>query len=110
MLEQWLHTSMQVLPPSADRSFQLYVSGRALLAQGKTNEAIMALVESAEQDPSYLHPLFELAKIYIRSGLTDSAEVIVSQLRRANEGNAHPRDREINQLSAAIEAMKDAPR
>jgi tetratricopeptide (TPR) repeat protein len=107
-MEQWARTLIRVLRPSVDRSLFNFMLGRALRVQGKTNEAILALVESVHQDRKYLHPLFELAAIYMDLGEIDAAEKILAHLRHVNSTNSYPRNREIEQLANRILALKKA--
>jgi tetratricopeptide (TPR) repeat protein len=105
-MEQWAGTLIRVLPPKADRSIFNFMLGRALRSQGKMNEAIKALVASAQQDKQYLHPLFELAAIYMGLGQIDAAETILAHMREVNSRSAYPRDREIEKLANRILALK----
>lgn len=104
-MERWLRTII-TSHPSVDVSFYYNLLGRTLFARGKANEAIDAFRRSYELDPKYLHPLFELASAYIRLGQIDSASQVLDELRRANKNNLHPRNREIEELTQKIEALR----
>lgn len=106
-MEQWLRFSIEN-KTIGDRSFAYYLLGRTLAAQGRTDEAVDALYRSYQMDPIYLHPLFELANLYIDTGNTEKAAHVLSKLRKANQANPHPRDREIELVAQAIESMKRA--
>lgn len=105
-MEQWARTLIKVLRPTADRSIFNFMLGRALRSQGKMNEAILALVNAVQQDNKYLHPLFELAAIYMDLGQIDAAETILAHMREVNSRSAYPRDREIEKLANRILALK----
>jgi len=105
-MEQWTHTLIRVLRPTIDRSIFNFMMGRALRSQGKMNEAIRALADSVQQDKKYLHPLFELAAIYMELGEIDAAEKILAHLRQVNSTSSYPRNREIDQLADKILALR----
>ncbi len=106
-MEQWLRMSIESRA-IRDRSFAYYLLGRTLLAQGKTDEAVDAFYRSYQMDPIYLHPLFELTNLYIGLGQTEKAALVLSELRKANRTNPHPRDREIETVARTIESMRKA--
>lgn len=107
-MEQWLRFSIES-KKIGDASFAYYLLGQTLAAQGRTDEAVDALYRSYQIDPIYLHPLFELANLYIELGDMEKASQVLSELRKANRANPHPRDREIELVARAIESMKSAP-
>jgi tetratricopeptide (TPR) repeat protein len=103
MMEQWLKTIME--RPGAryiDRSYYYYLLGRTLIGQGKINEAVDAYRNSYELDPNYINPLVELADMYIQLGRLDYAQVIISEIQRANTRVPHPKTRELEQLESAM--------
>ncbi len=108
-MEQWLRFSIEI-KALRDPSFAYYLLGRTLAAQGRNDEAVDAFYRSYQTDPIYLHPLFELANLYISLGQTEKAAQVLSELRKANQANPHPRDREIETVARAIESMKNAAR
>jgi tetratricopeptide (TPR) repeat protein len=106
-MEQWLRLSIESRA-IRDQSYVYYLLGRTLLAQGRIDEAVDAFYRSYQMDPIYLHPLFELTNIYIDLGETEKAAQVLSELRRANRTNPHPRDREIEMVARKIESMRNA--
>ncbi len=105
-MEQWLRVSIETRA-IRDRSFAYYLLGQTLLAQGRTEEAIDAFYRSYQMDPIYLHPLFELANLYIGLGETEKAAQVLSELRKANRTNPYPRDHDIEMVAQAIEFLRN---
>lgn len=105
-LKAWLVTLIDNLPASADRSYLYYLLGHALLAQGEILDGINTLERAYRADPSYLHPLFKLADVFLQLGQTENVELVLNRIREANKNNLHPRDKEIGELAAALEALK----
>lgn len=106
-MEKWL-TTIIASRPNGDNSFYYNLLGRTYLGQGRYAEAIDSFKRSFADDPNYLHPLFELANLYIKLGRINDAVQILQQLRQANENNLHPRDREIEMLALTINSKRDA--
>lgn len=105
-LEQWLRVILDRKRLQGDRSYYYYALGLSLVSQNRIEEAIKAFERSYQIDPLYLHPLFALADIYVQRKQTAEAERVLAQLRIANQGNPHPRDREISLVAADIEKLK----
>ncbi len=105
-LETWLRTLIDEGSAKVDRSFYYYLLGRALLAQGKTLDALNALERSSQYDPRYLHPLFLLAAVYIELGQAEKAELMLERIRTVNARTPHPRHKEAAQLAVIIEELK----
>lgn len=101
-MEQW----MRILTKEYKYSTYQFMLGRALRMQGKDKEAIEALEDSHKKDPIYLHPLFELAGLYLSRGRPDKAREVLAKLEQANINNPHPRDREIQRLSKRIKQLE----
>lgn len=106
-MEQWLRFSIEA-KAVRDLSFAYHLLGQTLVAQGRNDEAVDAFYRSYQMDPIYLHPLFELANLYISLGETEKAAKVLSELRKANRANPHPRDREIETVARTIESMRNA--
>lgn len=109
-MESWLTTLLENVPPSFDVSFFYHLLGRTLVAQGRILEGLNAFERAIQTDPNYLHPLFELAAVFVQLRQVENAELILERLRKANETNLHPRDKEIAELAATIEALRDEMR
>jgi tetratricopeptide (TPR) repeat protein len=109
-LEQWLRIILAREKDPGDRSFYEYSLGMALVAKGRLPEAIDAFKQSHAADPSYLHPLFALANIYVQLGLPNEAAQILAILQQANRGNLHPRTREIELVARDIERLRRGER
>ncbi len=105
-MEAWLRTILKRNKASDDKSYYYYHLGLNLASQGRMDEAIESLRLAYQLDPAYLHPLFKLASIYVKSGRINDAERILSELRKANKGNLNPRDREIEAVAADINKLK----
>jgi protein O-mannosyl-transferase len=106
-MEQWLRLSIEK-KLVRDPSFSYYMLGKTLVAEGRNDEAVDAFYRSYQMDPIYLHPLFELANLYINLGETEKAAHVLTELRKANRTNPHPRDREIETVARIIESMRNA--
>ena len=109
-MEAWLRTLIENLSPRVDSSFFDYQLGRALIAQGKVLDGLNTLEKASRVDPNYLHPLFELANVFLSLRQIENAELILERIRKANEGNLHPREKEIAELETAIERLKNEAR
>ena len=109
-IEAWLRTLIENLSPGVDSSFFDYQLGRALIAQGKVLDGLTTLEKASRIDPNYLHPLFELANVFLSLRQIENAELILERIRKANEGNLHPREKEIAELETAIERLKNEAR
>ncbi|MHB8535112.1 MAG: tetratricopeptide repeat protein [Sulfuricaulis sp.] len=105
-MERWLRVILNRKTLTGDRSYYYYALGLSLVSQDRVDEAIKAFERSFQLDPLYLHPLFALADIYVQLKQTDNAERVLAQLRSANRGNPHPRDREIGLVASDIEKLK----
>jgi len=105
-METWLTTLINNSPPSMDNSFLYYLLGRTLIAQGKVLNGLNALERAYQADTQYLHPLFELANTFLALRQIENVEFILQRLRKANENNLHPRDKEIADLESAISKLK----
>jgi len=105
-MEAWLRTILRRDKASDDKSYYYYYLGLNLASQGRMDEAIESLRLAYQFDPAYLHPLFKLASIYVKSGRINDAERILSELRKANKENLNPRDREIGAVAADIDKLK----
>jgi protein O-mannosyl-transferase len=105
-LEKWLRVILNRKQLPGDRSYYYYALGLSLVSQDRVAESIKAFERSYQIDPQYLHPLFALADIYVQQKQTYDAERVLAQLRTANRGNPHPRDREISLVAADVEKLK----
>lgn len=104
-MERWMRTLLDA-HPSGDKSFAYNLLGRTLATQGRLDEAIAAFERSYAADPVYLHPLFELVNVYIALGKVEEASRVLRELREANRANPYPRNREIELVASAIEALR----
>ena len=91
-----------------DKSYYSYLLAIALASQNRLDNAAEIFRISFEADTRYLHPLFNLAAIYVRQGKVHDAEKILAMLRKANSGNLHPRDKEIAAVAADIDKLKQS--
>lgn len=107
-LEKWLRVILNRKQLPGDRSYYYYALGLSLVSQDRIVESIKAFERSYQIDPQYLHPLFALADIYVQRKQISDAERILAQLRTANRGNPHPRDREISLVASDIEKLKQS--
>ena len=109
LLETWLKTILEKSPSRFnDPSFNYYLLGRTLLGQGKINEAIDFYRKSYELDTQYLNPMIELADTYIQIGRTDYAQIIITEIQRANERVIHPKERELKRLQTLLQERRRA--
>ncbi len=105
-MEAWLRTAIDSKPRSSVRSFYYYLLGRTLIAQNKILDGLNELERAYYDDPQYLHPLFQIASVFLQLGQIENAEFTLDRIRKANQGNLHPRDKEIAQFAATIEKRK----
>ena len=104
-METWFKTIL-ARKDCPDRSYYYYLLGITVASQNRLHEATELFRLSHEADPKYLHPLFNLAAIYIHQGKINEAEQTLDMLRKSNAGNLHPRDKEIEAVAADIEKLK----
>lgn len=105
-MEGWLATLLKRSSDiSIDASYVNFLLARTLFSQGKVNEAIAAYNRSFQEDQNYLHPLFDLAYLYVRVGDGDKARETIRRLKEANKTTLHPRDREIQETEKHIEDL-----
>jgi tetratricopeptide (TPR) repeat protein len=83
-----------------------YLYARVLLLEGRQDDAVKSLLQAIDRYYRHLHPYFLLADIYLKQGELAKAGEILKQLEVANEGNSHPRDREIKLLSDKIQSVR----
>jgi tetratricopeptide (TPR) repeat protein len=102
--ETWLHILID--RANMDVSYYYYLLGRTLFSQEKFVEAVQAYQYSHDQDRNYLHPLIELAYVYLRLGEAELAEETLEKLRAANRLALHPRTPEIQKLQKDVDEMK----
>lgn len=108
-LEHWVRTLLDKKDLSdGDRSFYYQFLGRALIAQGKHNEAIDAYRTSYTLDGSNLPTLLDIAEIYLAAGRLEYAEVIAGQIRRVNARVRLPRINELQDLESRLAKAKMA--
>ncbi len=102
--ERWLRILLNKhsMSPEDDSCYYHFL-GRALLAQGKLNEAVDAYRTSYEHNPQYLVPLLDIAQVYLATGRLDYARVIAAEVRRANRHVRLPRNHELRELEHALE-------
>jgi tetratricopeptide (TPR) repeat protein len=105
-METWLRTIL-ARENRLDKSYYYYLLGITLASQNRLPEASEQFRLSFEADPRYLHPLFKLAAIYVHQGRLNEAEQTLEMLRKANTGNLHPRNKEIDAIAADIRKLKN---
>ena len=108
--EQWLRIILAREKAPGDRSFYQYSLGIALVVQDRLPEAIDAFKQSHAADPSYLHPLFAMANIYVQLGLQNQVSQVLESLQQANRGNLHPRTQEIELVARDLERLRRGER
>lgn len=104
-MEMWIKTIL-ARGDIKDKSYYYYLLGITFTYQDRLDEASELFRLSHETDPRYLHPLFNLAAIYIHRGKVNEAEQTLEMLRKANTSNLHPRGKEINSLAVQINKLK----
>lgn len=80
--------------------------GKALLALGEEIQALNTFQNAFDMDEKFLHPLFEIADIFIKKGDTTNSLRVINWLKEANKKATIPRDNEINQLEKNFSSMK----
>lgn len=105
-MEIWMKALLKKNLPGSEASFYYYLLGRASVGQGKIQQAIDAFIASYQNDTMYLHPLIELTNLYIHLDKPEQAERVLTQLRRINEKNLHPRNAEIAELQEMLARAK----
>ncbi len=105
-MELWMNTLLnRENQTGVDRSFVNYLLARSLFSQGKVSEAIIAYNRAHEIDKNYLHPLFDLAYLYVREGDSSKARETIRRLEEANLTARHPRTEQIEETKKYIENM-----
>lgn len=103
-MEKWL----RILQAKNKYPVYDFMFGRVLRIQGRYKEAIFILERSHNNDKRYMHPLFELAGLYLDNGQLNKAEETLLKLKKANIGNPHPRNMEIAVLEKKIMVLRRA--
>jgi tetratricopeptide (TPR) repeat protein len=88
------------------KSLYLYMLGRVLDAQGRSDEALRSLRSSHLYDHHYLHPLFEIVNIYLRKGDLERAQKAYQDLQHANKRSLYPRDPEVAALGEILQRRR----
>lgn len=107
-MEEWLDTLLQRQHNVGDKSYYYYLLGISLANQGKADESIAAFWKSHKLDPQYLHPLFNLATIYVQLKDVNNAEKVLRLLQKFGENNSHSRPREVELVAADVERLKNS--
>ena len=105
-MELWMKTLLNRDDQTGvDKSYVNFLLARSLVSQGKIKEAIMAYNLAHVTDSNYLHPLFDLAYLYVREGDSDMARDTLRRLREANRTARHTRTEQIEETEKDIENM-----
>jgi protein O-mannosyl-transferase len=104
-LQRWTQAMLRN-PGKKDVSYSYFLLGRALLGQGRADDAVEAYKRAYELDNNFLHPLLDLVELYLYYGRPDYAEAILSQIRAVNARSVHKRDSEIARLAGKIADQK----
>lgn len=107
-LEQWAKTLIERPDRLGDKSYFYYLLGLSYGSQGRYEQATAAFEISHRLDPSYLHPLFNLAAIHVQFRRLEEAEQVLRKLRSANMNSLHPRNREVAAVARDVEKLKAA--
>lgn len=105
LMEQWLETILK-RPNAPDPGYFQYQLGRIKAIQGQYGDALNLFQRAYETDRQFLHPLFEQINIFLKLGQIANAEFVLAELKQANAHSRYPRDREIAQVEAEIDRLK----
>jgi tetratricopeptide (TPR) repeat protein len=105
-METWMQALLEKKHAPVEASFYHYLLGRASYGQGKLQQSIEAFIAAHQNDPMYLHPLLELAAIYIHMGKTEPAEKVLALLQQINSNHPHPQDGQIKKLEEMLARTK----
>jgi tetratricopeptide (TPR) repeat protein len=110
-MEIWMKTLLDRQDQTGvDRSYVNFLLARALVGQGKIKEAIATYNLSHELDTNYLHPLFDLAYLYVREGDGEKARETIRRLQEANQTTRYPKTEQIEETGKEIEKLLNQPR
>ncbi len=101
-MESWLN----ILRKNRDYAVYDYMLGRVYAAKGKYKKAISLLERSNRLDNKYLHPLFDLAGVYMELGQLDNAERTLKKIKAISKSSRHPRMQEIRRLEQTIAFLR----
>jgi len=104
--EKWARALLAADIPGQDDSFYYHLLGRSLASQGRTPEALEALVRSYTLDPKYLYPRIDAVKLLLNDGQLRKAEKEMSGLVAANKRNRFSQDQEVANLSAVFDDLR----
>ena len=105
-MELWMNTMLNRKDQiGVDKSYVNFLLARSLVSQRKIKEAITAYNLAHEAETNYLHPLFDLAYLYVREEDGDMARDTLRRLRIANRTARHPRTEQIEETEKDIENL-----
>lgn len=97
---EWINAAIAKSPKHA---VYYYIKGKAQRANGDILGAINTLQQAHDISPHFLHPLFEMAAIFIQLNELKHAEQIIGQIETANEKTTFRRDRDLKQIKHILE-------
>lgn len=100
---EWLDELIKKKPK---QSYFHYLIGKAHRASSNYALALNSFQRSHELDKQYLHPLFEMAGIFLSLGQLDQVELIIGWIEEKNKASEFRRPKELKRLKTMLENAK----
>lgn len=100
---EWIDAVIEKNPKKA---YYHYLKGKAELSLSHELLALNSFQHAHSLDKKLIHPLFEIANIFLRNGQLIQAEKLVERIESTNQITPFKRDKEIQHLKEAIKEIK----
>jgi len=100
---EWVNVIIENNPKVA---YYHYLKGLAQLSLSNELQALNTFQHAYFLDKKFIHPLFEIANIFLRNGQLDQVEKLINTMDETNKIAPYKRDREVQQLKDLIQKIK----
>jgi hypothetical protein len=104
--QNYLDWISAVIEKSPNTARYWYLRGKTHRAMNNDLAALNDYQKAYDISDGFLHPLFEMADIFLRMGQITQAEEIIKWIEGANEKTTFKRDGEVEQLKRLVETIK----
>jgi len=100
---EWINIIIENNPKIA---YYHYLKGRAQLALSNELQALNTFQHAYFLDKKFIHPLFEIANIFLRNGQLSQVEKLIITMDATNKIAVYKRDKELQQLKDLIHKIR----